>query len=449
MNPETIDTQAAPSNADESSSLATDAVNRRFLLDHPAEAAEIMDGFSRDEAVQVLTAQMPDAVASIWRHLSPASADEIAARLPDALLVAFLPDLDPALCAASLLRMSEAQRDRCLALLPGAESAEVRRLMEYPPGSAGRVMETRVLTFRPDSTAASALEKLRQVKPRNLHQLFLVGTEQELLGTVDIQHLAIAGPDELLRDISRPAQAAVSPLDDREEVAERLKRFQLDALPVVDIHGRLMGVIRHGALLKTLQETTSADIQMMVGVGREERALSRPTLAVRQRLPWLQANLLTAFLAAAVVGFFENTIAQFTALAVLLPVVAGQAGNAGAQALAVTMRGLSLREISTRHWLRVLIKEVNVGAMNGIAIAATTGIAVLIWSGSIGLALVISLSMVLAMVAAGIAGSLIPISLTRLGQDPAQSSSILLTTVTDVTGFFSFLGIATLLASML
>ncbi len=188
---------------------------------------------------------------------------------------------------------------------------------------------------------------------------------------------------------------------------------------------------------------------MMVGAGREERALSPPQFAVLKRLPWLEINLATAFLAASVVGLFESTIAKFTALAVLMPVVAGQAGNSGAQALAVTMRGLALREISTRHWFRVLFKEANVGVINGIAIALTTGVGTFVWSRSWGLALVISLSMVLSMVLAGIAGAVIPIALTRLGYDPAQSSTIVLTTVTDVSGFMSFLGIATLLSSLL
>jgi magnesium transporter len=187
----------------------------------------------------------------------------------------------------------------------------------------------------------------------------------------------------------------------------------------------------------------------MVGVSKDERALSSPWFAVKKRLPWMEINLATAFLAAAVVGIFEDTIAQFTALAVLLPVVAGQSGNAGAQALAVTMRGLALREITGRHWFRVMFKEAWVGAANGIAIALTTALGVYLWSGSSGLALVISISMVLSMIAAGISGSLVPIILTRLGQDPAQSSSIILTTVTDVAGFMSFLGIATLLSNLL
>jgi magnesium transporter len=381
--------------------------------------------------------------------LSPARIDEVVPALPEKLLKQALHALDPGVLAVSLPRISDDSRDRCLALLPRRAEAEVRRLMDYPPGSAGRVMDSRIPSFRGEQTAGVTLEQLRQSKPKDLRQIFIVDSERRLTGTVDIQDLMIAEPTDLLKEIARAPSAAVSPFDDREEVAERLRDYHADVLPVIDIHGRLIGAIRHEALLKTLEEAASVDIQMMVGAGREERALSEPGFAVRKRLPWLEINLATAFLAAAVVGIFESTIAQFTALAVLLPVVAGQSGNAGAQALAVTMRGLALREISTRHWFRVLFKETRVGIVNGLAIAATTGLAVLVWNRNFGLALVISIAMILSMVTAGIAGALIPIALTRLGQDPAQSSTIVLTTVTDVAGFMSFLGIATLLSQLL
>ena len=187
----------------------------------------------------------------------------------------------------------------------------------------------------------------------------------------------------------------------------------------------------------------------MFGASRDEKALSKPGFAVRKRLPWLQINLVTAFLAAAVVGLFEDTIARYTALAILLPVVAGQSGNTGAQALAVVIRGLALREISSAHWPRVVLKETLVAAMNGVAVAMSTSLAVYIWSRSLGLTAVIGLAMVISMSIAGTAGAGIPLLLNKLGQDPAQSSSIILTTVTDVAGFFSFLGIATLFISML
>jgi magnesium transporter len=217
----------------------------------------------------------------------------------------------------------------------------------------------------------------------------------------------------------------------------------------VDLDGQLLGVLRQRELVQAAEEHAAASAVTMTGASEAERALSSPWFAVRKRLPWLQINLLTAFLAAAVVGVFEHTIASVTALAVLLPIVAGQSGNTGAQALAVTMRGLALREVRTRHWLRVATKEMLAGAGNGLGVALTTSVAVYFWSGSPGLTFVIGVSMLLSMVLAGLAGAAIPMLLTALRQDPAQSSSILLTTVTDVVGFSSFLGIATLLVHRL
>jgi magnesium transporter len=277
----------------------------------------------------------------------------------------------------------------------------------------------------------------------------MVDGEGRLEARIEIQDLAIANPGQLLASIARPLLAAVQDLTPREEVVERLEQHKLTSLPVVDFAGRLLGVIHHEDLVVALAQEASLDIQTMVGASRDERALSRAAFAVRKRLGWLHINLVTAFLAAAVVGVFESTIAQFTALAVLLPVVAGQSGNAGSQSLAVTMRGLALREIGPRHWLRVVWKEVKTGFLNGVAIASTTGAGVWLWSGSWGLAAVIASAMVIAMVAAGFSGALIPILLARFGQDPAQSSSIILTTVTDVVGFSSFLGIATALSGLL
>ncbi|HEY4731949.1 MAG TPA: magnesium transporter, partial [Gammaproteobacteria bacterium] len=235
----------------------------------------------------------------------------------------------------------------------------------------------------------------------------------------------------------------------REEVVAQFDSHKITDLPVVDVSGMLVGIIHHDAIVSAVKAESSADILTMVGANKDERAFSSPMFVVRKRLPWLQINLLTAFLAASVVGLFESTIAQFTALAVLLPVVAGQSGNTGAQALAVTMRGLALHEISTSHWRRVAMKEIGAGLVNGLAIALVTASGVLLWSSSFGLALVIGIAMVISMVAAGLSGVIIPIVLSSLGQDPAQSSSIILTTVTDITGFFTFLGIATLMTGML
>jgi magnesium transporter len=322
--------------------------------------------------------------------------------------------------------------------------------MAYPAEAAGRLMDPRVASFRADMTAGAALERMRGFKKnRALRDLFLIDDEGRLTGRVEIQDIATAPADERLQRIARPIVAAVLDAAPKEEVVEKFEQYRVPALPVVNVSGRLVGVIHQSALVAALQEEASLDIQTMVGVSKDERALSHTWFAVVKRLPWLQINLATAFLAASVVGLFEDTIARFTALAVLLPVVAGQSGNAGAQALAVTMRGLALREISVRHLPRVVWKEVNVGVLNGLAVAAVCALGVWLWSGSAGLVAVISISMVVSMVAAGFSGAAIPIVLNRLGFDPAQSSSIVLTTVTDVVGFFSFLGVATALQSSL
>ncbi len=429
--------------------IAIDALNRRFLTDYPREAAQHLEELSAAKAAEILAQQPVHVVVPVWQHLAQDTEDRLLAALPDKQRAPLLAELDPSPCAALLNRLDPDTRTRYLAALNPEIAKELIELMAYPPDTAGYLMDPRVIAFRADMSAREALTRLRRSKSRGLREIYVTDEEGRLSGRVEVQDLALAEPGQTLADISRRIIAAVQNLTPREEVVENLEQHKLLVLPVVDISGRLVGVIHQAGVLAALQQETSLDIQTMVGASKDERALSKVPFAVIKRLPWLQINLLTAFLAAAVVGLFESTIAKFTALAVLMPVVAGQSGNAGAQALAVTMRGLALREISVRHWVRVVFKEINVGLLNGLAIAVTTGVAVYFWSGSFGLALVIAASMVLSMIAAGFSGAIIPIALTRMGQDPAQSSTIVLTTVTDVVGFFSFLGIATLLAQML
>ena len=425
------------------------ALNMRFLLDYPGEAARRMELMHTDEVAALLATQPPHVVVAVWEQLASDVELAVVEHLPDDLVRHLLTELEPAHVAALLVRLDAEPRQKYLKLLDPQIVSELNKLMDYPPDSAGQLMDPRIVTLRSESTVQVALTRLRTLKRREVNEIFLVDDDGRLEGRVRIQDLAMAQPDLLLEQLRRSISAVVTDIAPREDVVELLERSDITDLPVVDFSGRLIGVIRQSALVTAVQEEASLDIQTMVGASKDERALSSAGFSVKKRLPWLQINLLTAFLAASVVGLFESTIAKFTALAVLLPVVAGQSGNAGAQALAVTMRGLVLREISLRHWPKVAFKEVSVGFFNGLAIAATTALAVYVWSQSIGLVLIIASAMVISMVAAGLAGALVPITLSRFGQDPAQSSSIILTTVTDVVGFFSFLGIATLLSGML
>ena len=424
-------------------------LSERYLRDYPAEAARTIEHGEPDALATALAEHAPTVLAPVWERLSPFVALRLLDRLPPELASALLAEMRPSTASELLARLEGDERERWLQQLPATIRRELTELIEYPPDSAGRLMSRRLGFFRGDMTVQEASARLRQLGVHDAHSLFLVDDDLRLDGRVTIQALAMAKPDILLADLADPAHMRADALSPRSELVELLDRHHLTELPVVDADGRLIGAVSEAELLAAVQVDAASDLQAMVGASRDERALSPTGFVVRKRLPWLQINLLTAFLAASVVGIFESTIAQYTALAVLLPVVAGQSGNAGAQALAVTMRGLALREITVRHWLAVVLKEFRVGLLNGLAVAATTAAGVYVWSGSWGLALVIALSMVLSMVAAGFAGALVPITLRRLGQDPATSSSIILTTVTDVAGFFSFLGIATLLSALL
>ena len=425
------------------------ALNERFLLDYPREAARELETMAADEGAALLAAAAPRAAVRAWQALAPDVARAVLERLPDPVAAQLLAESEPAASVAVLAQLDAAERRRRLDQLDAQVARELAELASYPEESAGRLMDPRVSPLRAGSSVADALARLRAIPRSGLRELFVVDDEGRLAGRVDIQDLAVTEPSASLREITRGVIAAVKDLDPREDVVAALQHHPITTLPVLNHAGRFLGVIRQPELVAALEKEASLDIQTMVGASRDERALSGPGFAVRKRLPWLQINLITAFLAAAVVGLFEGTIAKVTALAVLLPVVAGQSGNAGAQALAVTMRGLVLREISLRHWPRVLAKEAAAGLLNGLAVAATTALGVYVWSRSLGLVMVISMSMVISMVAAGIAGAMVPVLLHRFGQDPATASSIILTTVTDVVGFFSFLGIATLFASML
>jgi magnesium transporter len=425
------------------------ALNQRYLLDFPHEAARRLETMTAPDIGELFAGQPPHAVVRAWEALAPDVARAVVQCVPEGLGRYLLAEAEPAASAAVLAQFEPGERERVLAALEAQVASELRELLQYPESSAGRLMDPNVSPLRSGMSVAEALARLRTLKRGGLRELFVVDGEGRLTGRVEIHDLAVADPARPLSEITRALLAAVQDLDPREDVVSVLQQHPITELPVVNHDGRFVGAIRQAALMSAVEQETSADIQTMVGASPDERALSSPGFAVRKRLAWLQINLLTAFLAAAVVGLFENTIAKFTALAVLLPVVAGQSGNAGAQALAVTMRGLVLREISLRHWPRMVWKEAAVGLTNGLAVAATTALGVYVWSRSGGLVVVISSAMVIAMVIAGVAGALVPIVLRRFGQDPAQSSSIVLTTVTDVAGFFSFLGIATLLSGLL
>ena len=430
--------------------VAATALAQHFCRHEPQSAAYNLESIPSENAYEILNAIPVEISIAVWEALSPYVAAQLIEFFTDDKAITILESMDPGKSSSILSLLESERRESLFARIDEATKREFQTLIEYPPDSAGWLMDTRIMRFTPEMKVSEALAILNRITDDvPVYELRLVDSEQRLHSIVDIKDLALSKPSSSLQQISRNIPVVASAVDSREEVVEKMEKFRLEELTVIDEEGHILGVIRHSSLIGALKADATIDIQTMVGASKDERATSSSFLAIRKRMPWLQVNLVTAFLAAAVVGLFEGTIAQFTALAILLPVVAGQSGNAGAQALAVTMRGLALREIRVHDWFKMAVKESTVGLWNGVAIAIVCGIGVYIWSGQIGLVAVIMSSMIIAMVLAGLAGALVPIALTRIGQDPAVASSIVLTTITDIAGFLSFLGIATLLSAML
>lgn len=427
---------------------------KQYLIDAyfktcASDAARMLSSFAIEDALAYLKEQPVEIASEILGRMDPDHASNIL-ELTEVVKFGELVDhFDVFLAARLISRFPILAIKIRLETLPAGKARQIQDLINYPPDCAAFMMDTRVTTFRLNATVNEALQKLRSLKDRKLYQVFLIDEEDHLAHVVSVQDIAVSNPQELLKNLADLPPISIPALARRDEVVQLLEEKKLINLPVIDINNCLLGVIRNNVLLDAAKMDVSQDVQALFGAGREERALSKVSLAVRKRLPWLQINLATAFLAASVVAIFEDTISKITVLAVFLPVVAGQSGNTGSQALAVTMRGLALREISVSQWFRVARKEILVGLINGIAVAITTSLIVFIWASSFGLSVVIGISMILSMAIAGLSGALIPMILQSLGQDPASSSSIILTTVTDIVGFLSFLGLATALASSL
>lgn len=421
----------------------------RYFSRYPGEGARILETLGEAEIVRILTASHPGNSANVLTAMTPSIAARVVLALPEPVVQAVFEQMAPSIAAHLLDHLKSDDRAAILSRLPRHLVTELQTYLEYPSDSVGRVMDPRVIALPQDVTVGEAVERVRQSATRQDHDVYIIDRSQHLVGSLSLRDLLLLPVHVRLEEVANRTLPSIHPLESRESLLDLFSTSQRLTIPVTDLDHQLLGVVRNQEIFRAGQEELTADMQTMVGASKDERALSPVWFSVRKRLPWMQINLLTAFLAASVVGMFESIIAQFTALAVLLPVVAGQSGNSGAQSLAVVMRGLALRDIRPSQWLRVSGKELSVSFLNGIAVAVTTCLGVYLWSRSGGLTFIIGVSMVIAMCMAGLSGALIPIGLRAINQDPAQSSSIILTTVTDVVGFFSFLGLAVLFADML
>lgn len=424
---------------------------QRFFEHDPAAAALSLETMRHDEAVRVLSALPAPLAGNALKNINVSAAASLVRDLPLETFREVVVKLDPQQIAAMFATLPEDKQGEFLDRIPEETRKSVGELLSFPENSAGRIMTTEFLAFRADVKVKDAVRRIRTLARRNApaSYVYVVEADDTLLGVINMRDLLIGSGTTPLRSIMKTDLISFNAFTDREDVANILSQRKYFAAPVVDMQGHILGVVKTDQLLSHVQEEATEDIQKIFGAGAEERAFSPISFSLRTRLPWLHVNLATAFLAASVVALFEDLIARITILAVFLPVVAGQGGNAGAQSLAVVMRGLVMREIPRQKSWMLIFKEARIGILNGLIIGLVTGIIVWAWHGNPYVGIVITLAMVVNLFAAGFSGAAIPLAMKSIGLDPAQSSSIILTTVTDVVGFFSFLGFAMLLQSLL
>ena len=348
-------------------------------------------------------------------------------------------------------QVPEERREAVVSLLPEHKGAELIKADLYPESSAGRVMITSFVALDAKMSAQEAIDSVRSLGDDNESVLYLyvVDEQQTLCGVVPIRRLVSAPPDRPVGDLMIPDPVSVQAEDDQEEVARVVARYDLLAIPVTDIDGRMLGLITVDDVIDVIQEEATEDMYHLAGLSEADRVFIPAHQSIRKRLPWMLLNLGTAFLAAWVVGLFERTIEQVVALAVFMPVVAGMGGNGGTQALTVITRAIALGEIEFSSGLRAASKELTVGVAIGLVTGALSAGIAYLWQGNPTLGLALFLSMVVTLAVAGLLGAAVPLCLKALRQDPALGAGVIVTTFTDVFAFFSFLGIATLLMDRL
>lgn len=417
----------------------------------PLRAAHLLESLSEDQALATLRALPAPLAAALLPHLQAAYAATLLGEAEEEAVATVANRIDPKRAAAILMHLSSEQMERLLPHLTESLRREVQEQLTYPVDSVGRMMSTQFLAFHETMKAEDAVRKIRALAQTGMptSYVYVIDNAEKLVGVLNMHSLMLAPEHAPLSAIMNKAIFSVHAFTDTQEAAQELTKRRYFAAPVVDAEGCILGIVKSEQLLADVHKDATEDLLRMVGAGSDERAFSPISYSLRNRLPWLHVNLATAFMAAAVVAGFEGLIAEITILAVFLPVIAGQGGNAGAQSLAIVMRGIVMREVPRDKRFKLVAKETLLGLVNGLVTGAVTGLIAWLWYGNVTLGVVVTVGMVINLVFAGMAGASIPLVMKAMRLDPAQCSSIILTTVTDVVGFMAFLSLALLFKEQL
>ncbi|MAP18652.1 MAG: magnesium transporter [Aurantimonas sp.] len=410
---------------------------------HESELGDLLEALDNDARQSLVRLMGDEFDYTALTEVDEAIRLSIVDAMPNAQVAEALRELDSDDAVYILEDLDEEDRKEILDRLPFRERIRLRRSLEYPEESAGRRMQTEFVAVPPFWTVGQTIDYMRDEEelPESFAQIFVIDPSFKLQGAVDLDRILRAKRPEKIEDIMHETRHAIPAEMDQEEAAQIIEQYDLLSAAVVDENERLVGILTIDDVIDILQQEADEDIKRLGGVGDEEISDTVLT-AARSRFSWLLINLATAILASCVIGLFDATIEQMVALAILMPIVASMGGNAGTQTMTVAVRALAARDIDLYNAGRIIRREALVGLLNGVLFAVIIGLVAAVWFESAGLGGVIAVAMVVNMMAAALAGILIPLVLDRFGADPAIASGTFVTTVTDVVGFFAFLGLA-------
>lgn len=365
-------------------------------------------------------------------------------------LIDILETIDPDDAADLLPLVGVEKPEEILQKLSKPQQRAISQLLGFAPDTAGGIMTTNFLALPEAITSSQAITALKKIKERpEVFYVYVINKHQQLVGVLSFKELVMAQKDEKLNEIMHPDPICIETNKSQEEASSIIAKYNLLALPVIDENHRLIGQITVDDAIDVLYDEATEDIYHLAGLGKEEHAATSTLTSTKLRSPWLLVNLATAILAAYTISLFEETIAQYIVLAILMPIVASMGGNAGTQSLVVVVRSLALGEIGWRVGFKVVFKEIRIGLLNGIITGLVMGLITYLWYQNLTLALIMVTAMIANLIIAGLFGGAVPLILRKLNLDPALGSSILVTTATDIGGFIIFLGLATILIKLL
>jgi magnesium transporter len=426
---------------------ADDAATLRALVGdlHEADLGAVLEALEPEQRPRLIELLGIDFDFTALTEVDDAVREDILEELPPQAVAEGVRDLASDDAVAILGDLSKEEQAEILEQLPPPERVALARSLEYPEDAAGRRMQSEYIAVPPAWTVGQAIDYMRETVelPERFYELYVVDGAGRFLGAVPLDRLLRSKRPVPIAELMEEGRRRVRADEDKEEVARLFQRYDLVAAPVVDANDRLVGVITFDDVADVIEEEAEEDIKALGGVTHDEELSDSVLTIARGRFNWLLVNLGTAFIASLVLGLFAEELQKMVALAVLAPIVASQGGNATTQTMTVAVRALATRDLSVANAWRVIIREVLVGLVNGLAFAVITAILAFIWFKVPGLGFVIGLAMICNLTAAALGGILIPLALNRFKIDPAVASSPFVTTVTDVVGFFSFLSIAT------